>query len=408
MSPFMNKFTKDVPKDSSRNSAGSLDSGVAMGQNGQNATVTLNFDGPDSQNAVVGLTFAEITMMAGELAAARREGRFPTTSAPVHDPRIVFEDYLRLMALNNARGGAAPEEWNRMANVVELMVNITREIRHRDEVRGEESFDGNVNAHVNNMMSGVDAESHLYRIVQHAVHFAVNNGSGQEGATLTGANMAALLDRIRGVVREMATQGDHGIRDVNMDNVIDDVFGIIDQALTDPTGPLNKNVNKLGGEVKNLGGHINSLDHIAHGQAAQLDAVAGHAKAIDGHVNALGNNINSMGTLIHSTNTNVNALGTQLNILQTIINMVPQMVARALDEMLPQAVQGSFGPLLQAIEARLGVVLPVGGTAVASQGKKKGAKKSKSRKFFGSGFFGFFKKHGGNNGRGPGAGSATV
>ncbi|KAI0008454.1 hypothetical protein F4779DRAFT_641819 [Xylariaceae sp. FL0662B] len=403
MAPFMNKFTKEgVPKDA--RSPGSPDSGVAFGQSmfsfliidfidtgsltdddTLDGVATINYRTSTGHGVAVKLTLDDMNNMRRELAIARREGRFPATSASEHDTGIVFEDYMRLQALNNARGDAAPEDWNRMPNVVELMSSITREIRQRDEVRGEESYGANVNAHVENMMNGINAENHLYRIVQHAVHFAVNNGGNNEGATQAGVNMAALLDRIRGVVREMAGEGTHGVNNQNVDGVLEQVFSVIDDA-------LNARVDHMDGQIKNMDGQINSLDSITNGQ---LNAIAAHTKAIDGYVNSMGTNLNSMGTLIHSTNNNINAMGSQLNLLQTIVNMLPQMITRVLEEILPQAIQGSIGPIMESIEAQLG-------------GKKNVGKKSKGRKFFGSGFFGFFKKHGGNDGSGPGAGSAMV
>ncbi|KAI2601710.1 hypothetical protein GGR54DRAFT_84867 [Hypoxylon sp. NC1633] len=117
-----------------------------------------------------------------ELAKARAEGRFPPTQAPGHDLRAIAEDYRRLLSLNEARGTAPREDWNKMSNVVDLTLRITQEIRARDKVAAEKTEAERVKSHVTNMMSGVSAEAKLYSIVQHAVTYAMNNGSSDQAA----------------------------------------------------------------------------------------------------------------------------------------------------------------------------------------------------------------------------------
>lgn len=308
-------------------------------------------------------TFQQLTEMGTVLAHARSQGLFPPTTAAAHDFHAITQDYLRFIQLSAARGNAPREEWNQMRDVVQLLVEITQEIRARDKVAAEKTEEERVQAHVANMMSGVSAENKLYDIVKHAVTFAMNNGSGDEAATVTGQNMAALLDGIRGVIREMAGQGTHNVDGVNVEAVLEDVFGMIDFALGHSVGPLDRNVNALGGRVAHMDGQI-----------MHLNAIGQHVNAIDGHVHSLGNNINAFGTLLNSTNGNVISLTTQIALLQTIVNMLPRMIAEACEQMLPGAAQEAMGPIIAIIEGHLGTALPIG-AAHGTQQQPRGLKK---------------------------------
>ncbi|OTA97134.1 hypothetical protein M434DRAFT_386865 [Hypoxylon sp. CO27-5] len=298
----------------------------------------------DHDGVTISLTPQQLTLMGAELAQARADGRFPSTTAAGYDISAIAQDYGRLVALTEARGDAPREEWNSMPNVVQLLVRITQEIRARDEITAEQNEEERVRAHVSSMMTGVGAEAKLYSIVQHAVTYAIKNGSSEQAATITGKNMADLLNGIRGVIKDMAGQGVHGVHDVNTEAVLEEVFSMIDYALGDLATPLHKDVENLGGRVKHMDGQI-----------IQLNAIAGHANAIDNHVHALGNNLNAMGTLLNSTNGNVAAMSVQVSLLQTIINMVPRMIAEALQESIPEALNSAMSPIMAYAEAQLGV-----------------------------------------------------
>ncbi|KAK6955309.1 hypothetical protein Daesc_002942 [Daldinia eschscholtzii] len=348
---------------------GTPDSGVVIVDNDQgtmaqaderaeNATVTVEIDGVTYK-----YTFKQIAEMGAALGRARAQGHFPPTTASGHNIQARIRDYFRFVQLTEARGQAPPEEWNMMPNVVQLLIEITQEIRARDKVAAEMSEQQRVNAHVANMMSGVGAEARLYNIVRHAVTYAINNGSGNEAATITGQNMATLLNGIRGVINEMAGQGIHGVHGVNVENVLEEVFRMIDFALNAAVDPIGENVQQMNGQ-------INRVD----GQIMHLNAIGQHVNAISGHVNSLDNNINAFGTLLNSTNGNVVSLTTQIGLLQTIINMLPRMIAEACEQMIPGAAQEAMTPLIAAIQARLGVPLP-NGAAQGTQQQPRGLKK---------------------------------
>ncbi|KAI1764318.1 hypothetical protein GGR53DRAFT_324383 [Hypoxylon sp. FL1150] len=320
----------------------------------KNVTVTLDYDGVS-----VVYTFDELAKMNAKLVKARADGLFPTTEAGLDDIRATVDDYFRLVSLGHLRDAYDPEEWNHQPTVVDLLVRITRDIRARDKLAAEKTEEERVQAHVKNMMSGVGAEAKLYNIVQHAIAYAAKNGSSEQAATLTGKSMAELLNGIRGVVMEMAGQGTHNISGVNLEAVVEDVFKTIDFALGNLTDPIN-----------DLGGHVKHMD----GQIMHLDAIGHHVNAIDGHVHSLGNNLNSMGTLLNSTNGNVVSLTTQIALLQTIVNMLPRMVDETLEQMVPQILATALGPIIQALEAQLGI-------ASHSFGKKKSIIKKISAAF---------------------------
>ncbi|KAI1139713.1 hypothetical protein F5Y05DRAFT_330693 [Hypoxylon sp. FL0543] len=322
----------------------------------RHASVTVDQDGFSATYSL-----DELTRMGAELAKARAEGRFPLTTAAEYDIDAVARDYTRLVALNEARGTAPREEWNSMPNVVQLLVRITQEIRARDEITAEKTEDERVKAHVSSMMSGVGAEAKLYSIVQHAVTYAIKNGSSDQAATLTGQNMADLLNGIRGVIKSMAIQGAHGVHGVNVESVLEEVFSMIDFALGGHVAQMDGQLNTVNGQLNAVNGQLNTVN----GQISQLDsitqeqvhAIGQHVNAIDNHVHSLGNNVNAFGTLLNSTNGNVLSMTTQVNLLQTIVRMLPQMIHQSIQERLPVALEAATTPIREAFEARLGAAL---------------------------------------------------
>ncbi|KAI0831564.1 hypothetical protein F5Y06DRAFT_200543 [Hypoxylon sp. FL0890] len=320
----------------------------------RDASVTIDHDGFS-----VTYSLEQLTRMGAELASARAEGLFPPTTAAPHDVQATAHDYVRLLALTNARGTAPRQEWNYMPNVVQLLVRITQEIQARDNVTAERTEEERVRAHVSSMMSGVGAEAKLYSIVQHAVTYAIKNGSSDQAANLSGHNMVDLLTGIRDVVKDMASQHTHNINGANMEAVLEDVFGVIDFALGNFVDPVDKNVQQMDDQLNRVDNQINHVD-------GQINAIGHHVSAIDGHVHALGNNINAMGTLLNSTNGNVISMTTQVNILQTIINMLPQMIQQSLQERIPEALNSAMSPIIESVEAQLGVALATPPTSPTS------------------------------------------
>ncbi|KAI2473353.1 hypothetical protein F4781DRAFT_442024 [Annulohypoxylon bovei var. microspora] len=337
----------------------------------QTSAVFIDIDGVQ-----VSYTFDEITMMSTELATARAERRFPRTTAAGYDIRSTIDDFGRLLELNEARGTAPPEQWNRMPNVVELHVRIAQEIRARDKTLAEATEEERVKAHVNNLLSGVGAETRLYSIVQHAVTFAIKNDKGDEAASVAGQNMLQMLKGIRAAINQMADQRTHNIDGANVEAVLEEVFGMIDHALG----------QNLGERVDQMDSQLNTVN----GQIMHLNAIGQHVNAIDGHVHSLGNNLNAMGTLLNSTNGNITGMTTQIALLQTIINMLPRLIAEGVEQMLPGMVETALGPIIDVLHAR-----GVARDSLTSTGTSMGRKhKKKSIKSFFKGLFKRSKKSG--------------
>ncbi|KAI1471886.1 uncharacterized protein F4812DRAFT_467800 [Daldinia caldariorum] len=371
-----NQKTDRVPE-----TPGTPDSGIVItDQQGRDAMAQAN---ETAQGVIVRVdiggvafeyTLKQIAEMANVLARARADGHFPPTTARGSDVRATVHDYLRFIELSATRGDAPQEAWTQMPDVVQMLVDITQEIQARDKVAADMNEQERIHAHVNNMMSGVGAEARLYNIVQHAIAHAGNNGGADRDAAIAGQNMAALLDGIRDVIREMAGQGAHGVNNGNVEAVLEEVFGTIDHALNQSLGghvrQMDGQLNTVNGQLNTVNGQLNTVN----GQIMHLDAIGQHVNAISGHVNSLGNNLGAMSTLLNSTNGNVVSLNTQIGLLQTIINMLPRMIAESLQQMLPEALQGAIGPIIQALEAQLGVPAPAG-SAQNDQRQPRGLKK---------------------------------
>ncbi|KAI0181902.1 hypothetical protein GGR52DRAFT_568114 [Hypoxylon sp. FL1284] len=336
-------------------------------------TMSLEHNG-----AIITYTLEQLEDMAAQLTNARAQGLFPPTKAVPLDPKVTVPDYLGLLALNQARCAVPRQEWTKNPTIVDLLVRITREIRARDKAAAEKTETERVKAHVDTMMSGLGAEARLYAIVEHAVNFAIKKGSDDEAAALTGKNMAQVLLGIEGVVKDMAGKGTHGVTNLNVESILEEVFGTIDFALDGKVKHLDGQIQHVDGQIQHVDGQIQHVD----GQIQHLNAIGHHVNAIDGHVSSLGNNINSFGTLLNSTNGNVVALTTQIGLLQTIVNVLPRLVEDNLQQMAPRIIQEAFGPILQAIEVYLNSTSPGGFSFTNPPAYTEVSRKSKTKGFF--------------------------
>ncbi|RYP90245.1 hypothetical protein DL770_003614 [Monosporascus sp. CRB-9-2] len=309
-------------------------------------------------------TSGQIEDMARELVRARANGEFPHTTTRNYDVQATVDDFHRLEQLRQARGGAPRSEWPQMRNATNLLINITRDIRNRDELRGDRAETAIVQDRVANMMQGVHGEANLYRLVQHAVHHSIQNQAVQQDLAAGGRDMAAVLSEIRDSLETHAAEGRHGVTESNMEDVLEQVFGMIEHALIDAAGPIRLNVNRLDNLTSTQQSQVNHMDDITStqqsivtAQQSQLDAVGQHVNAIGGYVNAMGSQLNSMNGNVSSVAGNVQAMTTQVTVLQTICNMLPQMIARSVQDILPQAVQDAIVPLIVAsLQERMGTM----------------------------------------------------
>ncbi|RYO93424.1 hypothetical protein DL766_000814 [Monosporascus sp. MC13-8B] len=278
---------------------------------------------------------AELETMGRALIQARANGEFPRTTTPSYDIQATLDDYARLVRLREARGDAPRSEWPNMRNATNLLINITRDIRNRDELRGDQAEATTVQNRIANMMQGVHGEANLYRLVQHAVHHSIQNQAVQQDLAAGGHEMAGILSEIRDRIEHLATEGRHGVNESNMEDVLEEVFGMIEHALIDAAGPIRLNANRL--------------DTISDANQAHVNAISQHVNAIGGYVNALSTNMSAMSNNLNSTAGNVQAMTTQVGVLQTFLGMLPQMVTQAVQDILPQALQEAVAPTLAPI-----------------------------------------------------------
>ncbi|RYP04539.1 hypothetical protein DL765_010147 [Monosporascus sp. GIB2] len=314
---------------------------------------------------------ADLETMGRALAHARAKGEFPRTTTPTYDIQATLDDYARLVQLREARGDATRNEWPNMRNATSLLINITRDIRNRDELRGDQVEATTVQDRVAKMMQGAHGEANLYRLVQHAVHHSIQNQAVQQDLATGGHEMAGILNEIRNRIELIATEGRHGVNESNMEDVLEQVFGMIEHALVDAAGPIRLNVNRLDSiseanesQVNRLDSiseanesQVNRLDSISNANQAQVNAISQHVNAIGGHVGALGSNLNSLSGNINSVAGNVQTLSTQLGVLQSVCSMLPQMITQAVQSVLPQALQEAIVPLIVAsLQDRIGTM----------------------------------------------------
>ncbi|KAI1325927.1 hypothetical protein F5Y16DRAFT_422439 [Xylariaceae sp. FL0255] len=365
-------------------------------------------------------THARLMEMGQALSEARLARTFPTTNTPTYNLHALIDDYEDLQRLNTARqsqsrtstGGFCPDP-------EQLLVDIQRRITNRDLTHGETAADNNVRARLSGMANGANSEVGIYSLMRHAVNSMLRQhglASGEENDRIDAA-AARVIEEIRSSVQNNVARGEHGVGDVNMNGVMDEVFNVIQAALLDRENTQLNNMNNITdahqAQIDSMASLADAHRVLADAQGAQLHAITGHVGSIDNHVHALGNNINAMGGLVNSTNSNVTAMGTQVTTLQTLINMLPQMVADDLRRQLPHiigpavqnAAQNAFeSALTNELAARLRVVVnamnniqagskghPKDGYEPTAKGIKPKAKKvSKKRSWFSK--FNPFKK----------------
>ncbi|KAI1825221.1 hypothetical protein F4861DRAFT_502903 [Xylaria intraflava] len=282
-------------------------------------------------------TLQHLMEMGQALAQARREKRFPATNTPAYNLKATIDDYEDLQRLNDARGDATDTKDDAFRpEIAGLYIGIQRKIQDRDLTYGEVAAESNVRARLNGFANGTGAETGIYNLMRHAVNSVLrhNNLTADSDRNIVDTVVTRVVNEIRTTVQSQVARGAHGVDGVNMNNVMEDVFNAIEDSLSQGVGAR-------------LDGQIDDMSNITNAQNVQVNAIAGHVNAIDSHVHAMGNNVNAMGTLLNSTNGNVTTLTTNIGTLQTIVNMLPQMVVKAVQDMLRGILPEIIGPALE-------------------------------------------------------------
>ncbi|RYC64920.1 hypothetical protein CHU98_g1326 [Xylaria longipes] len=344
---------------------------------------TINSISPDTPRMSITVVdgmpykFERVMEMGAALAQARREKRFPPTITPGYNLKATIDDYEDLERLNAAREGttdARDHAFN--PEISRLYIQIQRRIQDRDMTHGEVAADSNVRARLSGFANSTGAETGMYNLMRHAMNsvLRLNNLTHDSDNNIVDAVAARVIGEIRKDVQTRVARGEHNVEGVDMERVMEDVFGAIENALGEQASTfstitdaqraqlnsMNNVTNAQNTQINNMNDVTNNMSSITNTHSAQVNAIAGHVSAIDNHVHAMGNNVNAMGTLLNSTNGNVTTLTTNIGTLQTIVNMLPQMVANSVQKMIPEivgpAVEQAFeGAISNELIARLQV-----------------------------------------------------
>ncbi|KAJ8132782.1 hypothetical protein O1611_g840 [Lasiodiplodia mahajangana] len=362
-----------------------------------------NGTGTPSKPAIVlveGMPFAysRIVEMGEALAKARRERMFPSTITPNYNIKAVIDDFEDLERLNIAREGAKdPRDDAFRPDVSRMYIAIQRRIQDRDLTHGEVAADSNVRARLSGFANGTSAEAGMYNLMRHAMNsvLRLNNLTLDSDSNIVDAVATRVVKDIRATVQGHAARGAHGVDEVNMDGVMEQVFGAIEDALSQGVGTQ---ATRLDGQYNRVDSQINSMNSISTAQNAQVNAIAGHVNAIDNHVHAMGNNVNAMGTLLTSTNGNVTAMTTQVGLMQSLVNMIPQMASNAVRDMLPEIIGPAVSQAFEgAISNELFSRLQVFANAV-QEARAHAEAGNRTREKRGWSWFRIFKKGSGRHG----------
>lgn len=392
----------------SRNFIGSpIDTATANGQHGRRSVsspvspvavvsfMTASTDGETPQTTPVRIEYSvdQIDAMQEELSIARDDGQFPRSNRVYYGFSNLVEDYQRLQHLQHLRRGLSPQEASQEWR--DAFVDTARELADRDAANAEQARDARIENNVHGIIERENQAADSYNMRLHTAVQAVRLATGN--AQANGVTLPAILDDIRTAIQNMASHGAHGVQANNMDDVFEEIFGIVESSLLDATGPLRLNNNRFGSQIENM--------------TTQVGAMNNHVSAVGNHVSALGSLIHAVNTTSLSTNTQMGEVSTQLHTVQDIINMIPVMVQEAIQRVLPEVIQASMIPALVG-------ALKTGAKAAGGKdaslptvytkemaGDAKSPKKTKKSCFF-SRFFGTHNKGGRKDGDGGSTGMA--
>ncbi|KAI0856313.1 hypothetical protein F4860DRAFT_529283 [Xylaria cubensis] len=299
-------------------------------------------------------SFEHLMEMGNALAKARREKAFPATITPTYNVQAVIDDYNDLLRLNTAREAKSDTRDHAFSpDISRLYIEIQRKIQDRDLTQGEVAAESNVRARLSGFANSTGAETGMYNLMRHAVQsvLRLNNLSPESDSNIVEAAASRVINDIRSTVQSQVAHGAHGVDEVNMPDVLEQIFKNIENALSQGVGTqairLDGQYNRVEGQINNMSSIATCINDVTNIQTAQVNAIASHVGAIDNHVHALGNNVNAMSSLVNSTNGNVTALTTNVGSLQTIVSMLPPMVANTVGDSVREMIPSMIGPAVE-------------------------------------------------------------
>ncbi|KXJ96994.1 hypothetical protein Micbo1qcDRAFT_170744 [Microdochium bolleyi] len=272
-------------------------------------------------------TAQQVDALRERLDQAVQDGELPQYDTLMLSAQDVLGDYFRLLQMRKIRASMVAESntstdssTSTCASLLQAeLINFAAHLANREDTFISNLAEAATTTRVNNLLANTAQDGHIYALVQQA---------------------------LRDAIRNQAADGRHGVTSTNMEQVLEEIFGVIEASFLDAAGPLRLNNRALQQTNVAIDQHVN--------------AIGQHVNAISGHVGSLGGQIGAMGENLHSVGNHVNVLGTQINVLQTVINLLPgmiqQVVQRVLGEMvsdslaqgLAQATQHVLGPLIVA------------------------------------------------------------
>lgn len=254
----------------------------------------------------------QLQMMASQLTEARRNGEFPTTKASPMDVDATIEDYQALTRLRQLRGNPmcpAPEAYNH------LRIEITRRIRERDVLSGEDETEGAAARRVDTYLQAVQHENRYFAAANKPMPQrrgqAANKGNNGYNGQITKSNANGSDEKMRSMVEQT-----------------------IEQGIADATGPLRMNVGKLDTQANTL--------------RRQSDTMGQQIEMQQQTVSALQTMIQPQAFNIQATTQNLAMTHGLANQLSQIANDLPQSINQAVNSALQEHTQASLNGLLEA------------------------------------------------------------
>ncbi|KAI0162873.1 hypothetical protein BJ166DRAFT_612898 [Pestalotiopsis sp. NC0098] len=278
--------------------------------------------------------------MADQLEAARIENRFPDTTTSYRHAQAVLDDYDQFNALSGLVHGT--QEYNT------LYVENARRIQERDSQTVHENRDAHVRHTVQGLLRNQDVGEDLHAIVRQAARVASANAIERALANHNQQSVTGPVVRevTQAVIQSLNEQGVSGAQDLDMENIFEDVFSVIEAGILDATGPLRLNVNRLGNIDSNLRTHDNNLGNHLDNLTTQVGAMNTHVGAVGTHVNALSTLMQVMNSTADRTNDQLSQYSNDINGLQQITAMLPALIQEVVQQILPGAVQAALAQTL--------------------------------------------------------------